>query len=143
MKFKSKVFIVLDGNCREAVEYYANVFETKVRYITTFGEIPPDPNNPVLESNMDKVAFSELEIGDLTIHLWDRSSPELPYIVGNNFGLHFTIVGMEDAKKVFNKLKKGGEVLEELHETFYADLYGNTVDKFGIIWHILCHDPKD
>ena len=44
------VYISFNGNCREAVEFYAQVFETAKPNIMTFGETPPNPEFPLPES---------------------------------------------------------------------------------------------
>ena len=37
------VYINFNGNCREAVEYYAQVFKTEEPKIMSFGDAPPNP----------------------------------------------------------------------------------------------------
>jgi PhnB protein len=41
------VYINFNGNCREAVEFYAKVFGTEKPQIMTFGEAPPNPEYPL------------------------------------------------------------------------------------------------
>jgi PhnB protein len=43
----------------------------------------------------------------------------------------------EEVKRIFDELKVDGEVLVELQQTFFSELYGMVEDKFGIIWQIL------
>lgn len=38
------VYLNFNGNCRDAAEFYAEVFGTERPQIMTFGETPPDPN---------------------------------------------------------------------------------------------------
>ena len=38
------VYLNFNGNCREAAEFYAEVFGTEKPQIMTFGETPPDPS---------------------------------------------------------------------------------------------------
>ena len=37
-----ELFFHFDGNCREAVEFYAKVFRTEVSNIMTYGDAPAD-----------------------------------------------------------------------------------------------------
>ena len=46
------------GNCREAVEYYAEVFQTEKPQIMTFGEMPPDPSHPLPEAAKNLVVHA-------------------------------------------------------------------------------------
>ena len=39
-----ELFINFNGNCREAVEFYAKVFKSSVNNLMTYGEAPPDPD---------------------------------------------------------------------------------------------------
>ena len=44
-------YINFNGNCREAVEFYAGIFGTEDPQIMTFGEMPPDPEFVLLEES--------------------------------------------------------------------------------------------
>ena len=53
MKFE--LFINFDGNCREAIEFYAKVFKSEAKNLCTYGQAPPDPNYPVADADRDKL----------------------------------------------------------------------------------------
>jgi len=53
---QATVDLLFDGNCREAMEFYAKVFKTEMISIMTMGALPPDPANPVPEPEKDRVA---------------------------------------------------------------------------------------
>ena len=55
-------YIIFNGNCREAVEFYAQVFETEKPQIMTFGESPSDPKFPLPEEAKDLVMHTRLNI---------------------------------------------------------------------------------
>lgn len=44
-----EVYINFNGNCRDAVNFYAQVFGAEKPQIMTFGDVPPDPNCAVPE----------------------------------------------------------------------------------------------
>lgn len=44
-----EAYVNFNGNCREAVEFYANVFDIEKQQIMTFGEMPPNPQFPLPE----------------------------------------------------------------------------------------------
>lgn len=64
MKKAVDVYINFNGNCREAVEFYAQVFKTEKPQIMSFGDTPPDPSFPLPE-DMDKIKalFNKLKEG--------------------------------------------------------------------------------
>ena len=134
---KHIVWLSFDGNCREAMEYYAKIFKTEVGGVLACGDTPPDLNNPILESDKDKVAISDMQIGGVKMHFGDRLSTDLPFIVGNNVSHQLFFEDKEEAIRIFNELKEGGKVLQELHKPFYTELFGMIADKFGVIWQIL------
>lgn len=136
---KTHIMLAVKGSSREAIEFYAKIFHVNFN-ITTYGEIPADPNNPLQESDKDKVAWGNIKIGDLKINFGDKLS-DSQFIASDNVILHLSIEGVEEATRIFNELKMGGEILEKLHEEFFADVYGRITDKFGVVWNILGLGP--
>jgi PhnB protein len=133
---KLELMINFDGNCREAGAFYAKVFKSEVKNLMTYSQAPPDPNDPVAEADMDKVMYSDVLIGGLTVMCMDMPS-DCPAVIGNNISPAISIDCKEEIERVFNELKEGGEVYMELQTTFFSELYGMVKDKFGIIWQVL------
>ena len=52
---KLEMFINFDGNCREAVEFYAKVFKAEVGNLITYSDAPPDPNYAVPEADVNRI----------------------------------------------------------------------------------------
>jgi len=129
------VYLNFNGNCREAVEYYAQVFGTEVPKMMTFGEGPSDPNYPMPEEAKSLIMHTRLNIqGNLV--MFSDTFPGMPFVQGNNFTLSVVDADIESLKAIFHKLKEGGNVIMELQETFWSKLYGSVTDKFGIQWQI-------
>jgi PhnB protein len=132
------LFINFNGNCREAVDYYAEVFGSEKSRLLTFGEMPADPNMPLPEEAKNLVAYVDVKVLDFVLMCSDVF-PGTPFVQGNNITI---CVGTEDIEMIdtlFNKLKEGGTVTMELQETFWSKRYGMLVDKFGIPW-MFSHD---
>ena len=141
MKPETTVAIWFDGNCRQAMEHYAKIFKVEM-WCKTMGELSDQENFPIVESVKDKIGIGNLKIYDLSIRFFDycsSCSSDTPFIAGNNIMLHLEIIGVDEAQRVFDELKDGGEVREELQEQFFAALQGIVKDKFGIYWNILAH----
>jgi len=132
---KTQIVLTVNGSSRKAMEFYSQIFHAKFNMVT-YGEIPSDPNNPLQESDKDKVAFGNMKIGDLKINFSDKLI-DSQFAACDNVILHLAIEGADEAIRIFNELKIGGGILEDLHEEFFADIYGKLIDKFGVTWNIL------
>ncbi|MDR0311432.1 MAG: VOC family protein [Acidobacteriota bacterium] len=133
---KLEMFINFDGNCREAVEFYAKVFKSGIGEILTYGEAPPDPENPVPEADRDRICYAGIPMGGMIVMFMDMPS-DFPLAVGNNINPTVNMDDKDEITRIFNELKEGGKVFMELQKTFYSEWYGMVQDKFGIIWHLL------
>ena len=127
------VYLNFNGNCREAAEFYAEVFETEQPEIMTFGEAPPHPDYQLPEEAKDLVMHTRLNISGSNV-MFSDVFPGQPFVAGNNISLAFVSKDMDEIKSVFDKLSEGGTVVMELQETFWSKSYGSLKDKFGIEW---------
>lgn len=127
------VYLNFNGNCREAVEYYAEVFGTEQPKMMTFGEMPSDPSFDLPEEAKNLVMHTRLNISGSNV-MFSDVFPGMPFVVGNNVNLSIVSKDLDEIKSVFHKLKEGGKVGMELQETFWSKCYGSLTDKFGIEW---------
>jgi len=135
------VYINFNGNCRNAVQFYAEVFNTKKPEIMTFAEMPPDPDFKVPEEAKDLVLHTSLNINGSTV-MFSDILPGTPLISGNNISLTVMTASVKETEKLFNRLKEGGTVDMELQETFWSKRYGSLTDKFGVMWQIMVDDEQ-
>lgn len=136
-----EIFINFNGNCREAVEFYAKVFESGVGNLITYGEAPPNPSNPVLEADRNKVMYAGVPIGGMVVMFMDMPS-HYPATIGNNISPTLNVDDKKEVTRIFNELKDGGEVFMEPQKTFFSEWYSMVKDKFGIIWHVMYYTPQ-
>lgn len=127
------VYFNFNGNCREAVEFYAQVFETEKPIIMTYGETPPDPEFVLPEEAKNLVMHTRLNIQGSNV-MFSDAFPGSPHVVGNNISVAIVSKNIDEIKSLFNKLKVGGTIGMDLQETFWSKCYGNLTDKFGIEW---------
>ena len=117
------LFINFDGDCRQAVDFYAHAFDSEVQGLMTFSEMPPDPTYVVSEEDRDKVMYCSMMIGGTNVMF--SISP---------------VVSMKkdaDVSRAFDRLKAGGTVDMELQTTFWSPLYGMVTDRFGVSWQLM------
>ncbi|MDF2651135.1 MAG: hypothetical protein K0Q73_6940 [Paenibacillus sp.] len=127
------VYLNFNGNTREVIEYYAEVFGLDKPQIMTFGDTPPDPSFPLPEEAKNLVMHARLSISGSTV-MFSDVFPGMPFVAGNNISLSLVSTDIDEVKSAFHKLKEGGKVGMELQETFWSKCYGSLEDKFGIQW---------
>ncbi len=135
------VYMIFDGDCRQAVEYYGQVFGSEPR-IMSFGDAPRNPEFPIPEEAKNLVMHAELMISGSRVMFCDNLSGR-PYVKGNNIELTVVTTDIDEVKSIFNKLKEGGKVEMELQETFWSKCYGKLTDKFGVEWQVSHDDGRD
>ena len=136
MRIRFDVFINFDGNCREAVAFYAKVFRTEVKNRMTYEEMPPDENYSVAEADQGKIMYACLQIGNMNAMFMDMPAGA-PFVTGNNITPTISTDDRAEATRIFNELKEGGTVYAEMEKTFFSELYGMVKDRFGVDWSIL------
>lgn len=135
-------YINFSGNCREAVNFYADVFETERPNIFAFGDAPGDPDHPVPDEFKNWVMHTQLKIqGSLVMFSDVFPGYPVPFNPGNNFSLAVVSKDIDELKSIFQKLQDGGSVQMELQETSWSKCYGSVIDKFGINWQV-DHDAE-
>lgn len=132
------LFINFNGECQEAVKYYAKVFNSEVQGLMTYDQMPPDPEYTMAEADKSKVMYACVPIFGCYVMFCD--TPEgMPFIKGNNISPILGTGDKEEITRIFNALKEGGTVDMELQKTFWSELYGMVTDKYGVVWQ-LSHD---
>lgn len=129
------VYLYFDGNCRDAVNFYSEVFNAEKQKILTFGEAPQNPQYPMPEEAKARIIHTYLDIYGGRI-MFSDIFPGSPYSVGNNISLTVMCKSEDEVKSIFSKLKEGGSVKMELQKTFFSECFGSVTDKFGILWQI-------
>ena len=132
------LMINFDGDCRQAIEFYAKVFETEPQGTMTYGQAPHTAGYTVPEAAKERIMYSAMQIHGVTVMLMDYP-PGMPLVKGDNISPTITSKDMEEIRRLFAALKTGGEVDMELQETFYSALTGAVTDQFGVGWQLV-HD---
>lgn len=129
---KINPFIVLNGNAKEAIEFYKQVLEAKVLNINTYGNMPEQ----MPDRMHDLVAFANLNVDGAQLMICDNGNPSQPSEIGNHVTICITPNDEEHAQKVYNGLKQGGQINFPLERTPFSPAYGNITDKFGVTFQI-------
>lgn len=129
-------YLVFDGNCEEAVNFYQAALGGESQ-ILHFGDAPPNPAFPVPDQVKNLVMHAELRKDGHVIRFSD-TFPNTPYNAGNNISFSLEFDTKETTRAIFELLSTDGKVEIELGETFFSPLYGKFTDKFGVIWQVSC-----
>ncbi len=136
------VYIRFNGNCRQAVEYYAELFGCQRPKIMTFGQVHSESDFHMSEEEKNHVMHTFLSIEGHDI-MFSDCPPGMPVTQGDNFTLAFVTKDKQEITRIFNRMKDdGGQVGMELQETVWSDCYGSITDKFGIGWQFTRESGK-
>jgi len=130
-------YLSFNGNCRQAYEFYAEIFAAEKGDLSTYGEAPPSEGYETPEETKDLILHGEMIIHGTKV-MFSDTFPGSPFAIGNNVTLALVLSDADAVKDAYHKLREGGEVLMDLQETFWSKCYGSLVDKFGVTWGLNC-----
>lgn len=120
-------YITFDGNCAEAMDFYAAALGGTVQKMT------------FRESGMevDGIMHAALET-PAGFHIFASDSVEgmYPYQPGTNVQISLSGRDVDALRGYWNALAEGGEILVPLEAQMWGDEYGMLADRFGIRWHV-------
>lgn len=132
---KLNPYLNFDGNCEDAVHFYADVLGGEIKMLMRFSEMPPQDGCDIDESLKDKVMHATLEFGDgNTMLLSDYGKPG--FNAGNNAHMSINVEAEDEAEALFMSLKENGEVTMPFGPVFWGGKFGMLTDKFGIQWMV-------
>jgi len=130
-------YLTFLGNCEEAFNFYKSVFGGEFTYIGRFGEMPPNEEHPVPESDKNLIMHVSLPIGNNILMGSDTGGEwGAKTIVGNNISVSISAGSKDEADKLYNGLADGGVAFMPMNNTFWGDYFGMLTDKFGINWMV-------
>ena len=136
-----EAYVYFNGNCREAVEYYADVFGTEKPVIMTYGDVPDEDHFQLPEESKNLVMHTNLTLKGSRI-MFSDVPPGMPPVGGNNISLSYLTDDTDEITRIFNRMKEEGTVNMELQESFWTKLFGSVTDKYGIEWMFSYEDER-
>ena len=134
-------YLSFNGNCRQAFDFYKEVFGGEYLMLETFANGPAEMGIP--EAEFNNVMHTSLSIGDGVIMGSDSPSNfGPPPVVGNNFSLTFPTQSREETDALFAKISEGGTVTMQPADMFWGAYFGSCIDKFGINWQFNFETPQ-
>ncbi len=130
------VYLFFNGNCEEAMNYYAEKMKGKITMMSRFGEAPM----PAGEDWKNKVMHGVMECAGTRI-MFSDSGEDKNITFGNNFSISIDCTSAEETDNLYKGFAVDGKVTMELQDTFWGARFGMAIDKFGIKW-MFNHDKK-
>jgi len=137
-------YLVFNGNCKEAFNFYKKVFGGDFNNISTFGDMPPAPDAPPMnEADKQRILHVALPIAkDLSLLGSDRPGAMQDGLAGDNVSLSVNALSEEEATALFYALAQDGKITMPIQKTFWDAYFGMCTDKFGIHWMVNYDYPK-
>jgi PhnB protein len=127
-------YLMLSGRCEEALYFYENAINAKTTMLMRFDE-SPEPHQMPLPTGWDKkIMHSAMMVGSTLVMASDGMSTEPAGFTGVT--LSITADDEAQAKRYFDALSAGGNVMMPLAKTFWSPCFGMTSDKFGVNWMV-------
>jgi PhnB protein len=121
-------YLFFDGNAREALESYRDIFGGEL-VLNTFADFQRD------DGPADAVAHGMLD-GPVELFAADATGDQ-PTL--NTTGILFSLLGAAEPGELeqwFARLADGGDVVDPLQKRPWGDHDGQVTDRFGITWLI-------
>jgi PhnB protein len=129
-------YVNFDGNAREAMEFYRDVFGGELR-VNTFGEWGND--DPAVA---DKTMHAQLDTERGFTLMASDTPPGMELSTGSNITISLSGEDGDELRGYWDKLSSGGTVTMPLEKQMWGDEFGMCVDRFGIPWMVNITLPK-
>jgi PhnB protein len=128
-------YLFFNGRCEEAIEFYRQALGAQVDMLMRFKDSPEPPPADRAPVSGDKVMHAAFRIGDSVLMASDgMAAGNAPEFKG--FSLSLNLADEAQARRVFDALAQGGNIVMPLAKTFYASIFGMVRDRFGVQWMV-------
>jgi PhnB protein len=141
MKMQLIPYLMMNGNAKQAIQFYEKALDAKVLFSQTFGEMPENPEFPLPEAAKNRVSHATIKVGETEL-MFSDIFPGQPHQSGNQVTICISTDDLEKSKQIYESLQKDGQVTMPLQETFFSPAYGIVTDKFGITFQIYTEGQK-
>ena len=123
-------YLLLDGDCKQAMEFYKSVFGGEL----TMTEVGNSPMKNYFPGTMQqKIVNAKLVSNIVNISASDWLRLNQTPVTGNMVCLYLSGGTPEELESLFSKLSAGADITDPLTKLPFG-MYGALNDKFGIRW---------
>jgi PhnB protein len=134
-------YLNFDGNCREAMTFYAKCFggELELRPFSGMpGNHPPEAKDRIMHARVSKGSTP----GSTPVLMASDTMPGSPFHPAAGFSISVTCESAHEIDRLFAELSEGGKVGMPLADQFWGARFGMLTDKFGIHWMLSFEHTK-
>ncbi len=132
---KLEPYVRYNGTCEEAFNFYKSVLGGEFVYVMRHKD-NPEKDHLLAKEDEEKILHIALPVGDSILLMGADATSDKPVQVGDDITLAISVQEEEEVRRLFDALSAGGEITLPLQKTFWADLYGEFTDNYGIHWII-------
>ncbi len=127
-------YIMFDGNCEPALDFYKRVFGGEVTSLNRYagspmeGNIPSDWSAKIMHANFKSPSLAFM----------GADSTQESGASAGRVKLSLSTRDLGEAERIFNALADGGNITMPLEDTFWGAKFGMVSDRFGIQWMVNC-----
>lgn len=134
-------YLNFDGQCEEAMRFYAAAFKAKLGEVMRFRDMPMEGVD-LPEAEADRVMHVSFPVGAGAL----MASDILPSMghsltIGNHNHVSIHPDRREEADHLFGALSKGGQVEMPMMDAPWGDYFGSFKDRYGVSW-MVNHHPR-
>ena len=130
-------YLFFSGTCREAFTHYQKIFGGELTLLP-MSEMPSD--QPVPPEQADLIMHGALQFeGNLLMASDDPTGDGGPV---KGMSVNYSTPDVDEAKRVFEALAEGGQVIMAASPTFWSPMFGMCTDRFGVPWMVNAEAPE-
>ncbi len=124
-------YLSFDGNCADALRYYARIFGGQPE-MQTYGESPMAGEFP--KEAHGRVMHGSIQVGGAPLMASDV--PPGTYQSPRGISVTVQVETNAEGTRVFDALADGGKVTMPFEKTFWSEGFGMVTDRFGTPWMV-------
>lgn len=136
-------YLHFNGQAEAAFRFYQSVFGGELQ-LMRYNEAPPMEGQPRMSAEAgEKIMHVALPIGKHSL-LMASDLPDHfpPGTQGNMSYISIDAESKDEALRLFNALKAGGQEHMPIGDTFWGSYFGMVADQFGVQWMVSYAYPK-
>ena len=121
------------GSCEEAFRFYEKHLGGKITMIMRKSDLPPGSPKP----DGAETAVIHVRMSLAGVELIGNDVPPNHFKPVRSSYLYLAVDSAEDADRIYQVLREGGEVSMPIAETFFATRFAQLRDRFGVLWTLI------